>query len=114
MTNLTLAMMLALAITNGATCAPQDMGFYSTTMAVVEVDEKANTVTAVDFNGNEWAWFGVSDYYRGDSAAVTLCDNGTPDWIYDDIIIDTRYSGWIDGAWGWCDGYTVVDFTGEN
>lgn len=110
MLGLTVGMMITLAVLNGATCPESDMAFYSDTMAIVEVDLEENTVTAVDFNGNEWGWNGVEDWVEGDLVSVTMCNNGTYDTIYDDIIIDTRYSGWVDGNFGYWDGEVIVSF----
>lgn len=113
MIGMTLTAMMAAAVLNGATCAPADMGFYSKTMAVVELDARVDAVTAVDFSGNEFAWFGIEDWLTGDTASVLLCDNGTPE-IYDDIVIDATYSGWITGPWGFdIDGNIVAFFPAE-
>lgn len=98
---LTVAMMTALAILNGANAqTAQNMGYYPTTMAVVDVDYENDEVTAMDFNGYLWSWEGCEDWYEGDVASMMMCDNGTDDYIFDDIIISTKYSGWVD-SWGY-------------
>lgn len=101
MRHLTLVMMIMIAILSGAN--PNNvstMGFYSETMAIINVDYDTDTVEAMDFNGNVWSFTGCEDYYEGDLIAVTMCDNGTTNTIYDDIIIDTKYSGWV-SEWGY-------------
>lgn len=35
------------------------------------------------------------DWYTGDLISVIFNDNGTPE-VYDDIIVNYKYSGWID------------------
>lgn len=72
---------------------------YAQTMAVVEVVDY-DYVLCVDFNGNEWAFDDVSgDWYVGDMVSCIMYDNGT-DIIYDDEIITTNYTGWVEGEWG--------------
>lgn len=93
MMNLTLAGLLSLAILNGATGAPADLGFYAKTMTVVDVDEDTDIGIAEDATGNLWEFDGIEDLYENDGISVLMCDNGTPQTIYDDVIVDIRYSG---------------------
>lgn len=98
MMNLTVAAMIAIATANGMTCTAEQAGFYSQTMAVVDIQTVDDTeeITAMDFNGNEWSWYDdCGDWFVGDLASVTLCNNGT-EIIYDDIIVNARYSGWTE------------------
>ena len=93
-------MALAIAATlNGATAPVDQMGFYPMTTVVVELDARTDTVVCVDFNGNEWGFEGVEDWCIGDYATLTMCDNGT-EIIYDDIICDAVYDGWLEGDFG--------------
>lgn len=98
---LTVALLMITAISNGANVATiKDAGFYSTSMAIVKLDYDTDTVTCMDFNGNLWEYTGIEDASIGDLEAVTMCDNATPNTIYDDIILDTRCSGWV-YEWGY-------------
>lgn len=74
-------------------------GIYSTTTMVTNVDYDTDIVTIQTFSGIEYQFEGCEDWYEGDICTVTMYDNGTPDTIYDDEILQTRYSGWIDGTW---------------
>lgn len=92
------ALMVA-AFLGGATAPIEELNFYSMTTVVVELDGRTDSVVCVDFNGNEWSFGGIEDWCVDDYATMTMCDNGTPE-IYDDIICDVRYSGWLDGKFG--------------
>lgn len=74
-------------------------GIYSTTTMVTNVDYDADVVTIQTFSGIEYQFKGYEDWYEGDICTVTMWDNDTPDTVYDDEILQTRYSGWIDGTW---------------
>lgn len=74
-------------------------GVYSTTTMVTDVDYNADVVTIQTFSGIEYQFEGCEDWYKGDICTVTMWDNDTPDTVYDDEILQTRYSGWIDGTW---------------
>ena len=53
-------------------------------------------IVFTDFNGNEWEISeDPEDLYCGDRVAVIMSDNGTPDTIYDDKIVSSRYCGWV-------------------
>ncbi len=92
------ALMVA-AFLGGATAPIEELNFYSMTTVVVELDGRTASVVCVDFNGNEWSFEGIADWCVDDYATMIMCDNGTPE-IYDDIICDVRYSGWLDGNFG--------------
>jgi len=62
---------------------------YSQVFEVVEINN--DLVYLTDWNGNEWVWEGAGDWDVGDYAAAIMDTNGT-DNIYDDIIIDLRYT----------------------
>ena len=51
----------------------------------------AYSVYLTDWDGNEWVWEGAEDWDVGDYAAAIMDTNRT-DNIYDDIIIDLRYT----------------------
>lgn len=72
---------------------------YPLTTVVTEVSE--TEVSAMDFNGNIWNFPNeAEDWMVGDVCAMIMDNNGTSD-IYDDTIVSTRYSGWLDGKWGY-------------
>lgn len=49
-----------------------------------------------DFNGNIWVIVGdPEDWCEGDRIAVIMDNNGTTETIYDDIVVKTKYCGWI-------------------
>lgn len=73
---------------------------YPMTTVVSEINEKADEVVCIDFNGNEWVFTGVEDWIVGDIASMIMNDKGTP-IIYDDEIVSVRYDGWLEGYWGW-------------
>lgn len=68
---------------------------YPKTFTVSAVDLDNDMVFLVDFNGNEWCISGIEDWAEGDVASAIMSDNGTPDSIYDDKILDIRYSGYL-------------------
>jgi len=39
-----------------------------------------------------WSFYGCEDWELGDLCAVIMDDNGTPDNVYDDIVVQARYS----------------------
>lgn len=64
--------------------------FYSGTVSIVTVNEIE--VYAIDTNGELWSWK-CNNYFSkgwkiGQVCNVIWSDNGTPDNIYDDIIIN--------------------------
>lgn len=67
---------------------------YPKTFTVSACDQDSDKVFLVDFNGNEWTISGIEDWMEGDVASAIMSDNGTPE-IYDDAILDIRYSGYI-------------------
>ena len=49
-----------------------------------------------DFNGNIWVIVGdPEDWCEGDRIAVIMDNNGTTETIYDDIVVKTKYCGWV-------------------
>ena len=61
---------------------------------VVEINRENGKVVVEDFNGNLWAFEGGEDWMEGDICAMIMSDEGTPEIIYDDVIIQARYCGW--------------------
>lgn len=62
---------------------------------VREVDYTEDTITIEDFVGHQWVWEGAEDWMEGDIAACIMDDNGTT-LVYDDIILDIHYEGWVE------------------
>ena len=55
---------------------------------VVDLEYLDDIVTADDGLGNLWEFYGV-DYMEFDDLIVMFMDdNNTPDWIYDDYVLD--------------------------
>lgn len=69
---------------------------YALTTVVVSLDYDTDTVEVEDFNGNVWAFDGCEDWQLMDVCALSMDDNNTAN-IYDDMILSTRYNGWLDG-----------------
>ena len=69
--------------------------YYALTTVVVKLDNASDIVTCQDFNGNLWEFHGVEDWQRGDIASLLMHNNNTSD-IYDDIIINAYYDGWLE------------------
>ena len=58
-----------------------------------------DVVYCVDFSGNEWSFTGIEDWMVGDFCSMVMDNMGTK-CIYDDEIVSTRYTGWLNGSWG--------------
>ena len=87
--------LLALTIT-----APVNAAVYPHMGEVVEVLPKANgeyEITFEDGAGRSWSWLDNSgDWFTGDFVAVIMDDNGTPETVYDDIVVDAKYVGYVE------------------
>ena len=64
---------------------------YPRTFFVEAIDPDTDTVLLYDMNGWQWEWEGVEDWAVEDMAAAIMDDNGTPENIFDDIIITLHY-----------------------
>ena len=62
---------------------------------VKELNFEKDTVIVEDFGGRLWEFPGIEDWMENDICAMIMYRNGTFD-IFDDIVIDTRYCGWIE------------------
>lgn len=80
-------------------------GQYPSTVVVkdtIHINGTVNQINAIDFNGNQVSFIDLDGEYKiGDICSLTMNENGTPGYIEDDYIECIRYSGWIDGNWGW-------------
>lgn len=72
-----------------------ESNIYPMAMVVFKINNKTDTVIFKDFNGNLWSYTnGTEDWAVGDLAGIIMYDNNT-EIIYDDIIIDARYCGYL-------------------
>lgn len=81
--------------------AKENAKLYPQTTVIVKYEN--NMMYCMDFNGNIWTILceeEYSDYFVGDIISMVMCDNGTPNSIYDDIIVSYRYDGWVEN-WGY-------------
>lgn len=67
---------------------------YPRAMAIAEIDRKEDIAICVDACGLEWEFSEPEDLEVGDVIICTMYDNGTPDKITDDEIIDIVWSGY--------------------
>lgn len=88
-----LALALCVALCATATAAYE--GLYAKSAVVVEVDYESNVVTVKDYSNNLWMFEGCEDWLVGDLCAMVMHDNNTPTTIYDDVIVNVRYEGWV-------------------
>lgn len=65
---------------------------YARAAMVYYVDEYDDVVTFIDGCGFLWAINGISDWERGDLAALLMDNNGTAGTIADDIVLGAWYS----------------------
>ena len=85
---------IALALNPATPATETTYSLYPTCGIVTEVS--ATEMVFTDFNGNEWAVVGdPEDWAEGDIVSAIMSDNCTPENIYDDVIVQTRYSGWV-------------------
>lgn len=64
---------------------------YPISTKVVSIDYTADKVTVEQANGTMWSFYGCDDWELDDNCNLIMNDNGTPE-IYDDIVVDYRYS----------------------
>lgn len=78
--------------------SPDDVAkkYYALTTVVEKVDRKKDTVTCIDFNGNRWEFYGAGDWLKDDIASLLMYNNDTPESIYDDVIVNVSYDGWME------------------
>ena len=72
---------------------------YPMAVWVYAVDDVRDTVTFVDGRGEMWEIDGAEDWMAGDVAAMLMDDNGTEEYILDDIVVEVLYGFNI--LWGW-------------
>ena len=94
-TAITIAIILACSCTlaEAETAIPDYSGFYPRLAMVCELDYDADIVTVVDGAGLLWQFYECDDWCIGDYVDMPMFDNGTPESIYDDVILLTYYGG---------------------
>lgn len=60
---------------------------------VSDLDFKNDLVTISFSSGMLFDFYGIDDLMVGDIVAVTMDDNGTPDYVMDDKTINIKYAG---------------------
>ncbi len=55
---------------------------------VIDLEWDSDCVSADDGLGNIWEFWGCDHFFFGDLVIMIMSDNGTPDWIYDDRVIN--------------------------
>ena len=89
-----LGMLIALSASLGGN--PEEREIYTRTMYITALDYNTNTVYCVDAVGHEWAYLGCEDYNSGDLVTCWMIGCGQPNYIWDDVILKTEYSGfWV-------------------
>lgn len=68
---------------------------YAKSAIVTEIDYENNLVSVTDYNGFVWQFFGCEDWAEGDICAMVMNNNGTSETIFDDVIVNTSYSGYV-------------------
>lgn len=84
-----LIMVMFFAIFAGGVVHTQASMEYAQVLEVVEIED--DFVYMIDSDGNEWVWEGAEDWDIGDYAIATMDTNRT-EVIYDDIIVNLRYT----------------------
>lgn len=69
---------------------------YPQAFVVSDVNYDEDLLIMTDYNGYNWVWEGIEDFYIGDIIAVIVDDCDT-EYIFDDTILDIRYAGYMDG-----------------
>lgn len=101
-----LIILALLSILSGGTpdashaCDLNTLEVYPTVMQVydMEQNEEETTVILINSNGDTFSY--ITDTEEAKQLAIynlmalTMCNNGTPDNIYDDVILDVNYAGY--------------------
>lgn len=64
---------------------------YPISTKVVSIDYTMDRVTVQQANGTLWTFCCCDDWELDDNCNIIINDNGTPE-VYDDVIVDCRYS----------------------
>ena len=55
---------------------------------IVDLEYDTDCVTADDGIGNLWEFYGCDYFFFDDLIVMIIDDNGTPDYIYDDTVLN--------------------------
>ena len=69
-------------------CAMAEADMYCLFGTVVDIEYDTDCVTVDDGDGNLWEYYGVDYVEYGDLVVMLMWDNDTPDWIYDDYVLN--------------------------
>lgn len=72
---------------------PTNENCYALTTIVTYTNDHTDEVVCMDNNGNEWVFQGIEDWMPGDICSMLMFDNGTSNFIYDDVIMSCKFSG---------------------
>ena len=72
-----------------------DNELYIRETVVIHINRSTDTVSVMDGQQNIWRFSEIEDWADGDRCRLYMWDNGTPNYIYDDVICDARYTGYI-------------------
>lgn len=97
MISLLTAMLISCNVTTFRTNAIDIENYYPRTAIVYSFDTKSDTVKVIDFAGEMWEFTEIDDWMIGDIVSMMMYDNNTS-LIYDDEIVEIRYSGAISNA----------------
>ncbi len=70
-----------------------NQAIYPRTFLVYEIDKECDILYLCDGAELAWEYKGIEDYCVNDYVTAIMGDNGTPDYIYDDEIIELRATG---------------------
>lgn len=73
--------------------ADNEHRLYAKTAIVIELDYDSDTVVCSDGAENLWCFYGIEDLQINDFVSLLMDDNGTPEMITDDIIIEATFAG---------------------
>lgn len=92
MTHAALAMMMMATMMMSNTTTTHNT--YTRAMTVTSLDNTQDVVACEDAVGYTWEFYGCEDWQVGDLVITVMDDNGTPETILDDMIIDATFSGY--------------------
>ena len=71
-----------------------NQNLYAQTGIITEINRYSDFVTVTVANGNQFSFYGASDYEEGDFCSMVMDSCGT-EIVYDDVVIDTKYDGYL-------------------
>ena len=66
------------------------LGFYPRAGIITSIDYETNSYVIEDMAGLTWCMSEPEDLWVGDQVAMLMWNHGTPETIYDDIIVNVR------------------------